>query len=110
MPPSGPSSNETWVVKAGGKVVEMRAKAGADSLTPREELLYWLWWADYMMRNAGDFANAVGKLRDFQQEIVSRAKKLGLNYTEAMFSLPRDQLQKQYFGRFEAVCDEIKGT
>jgi hypothetical protein len=110
MPPRGPSSNETWIVEAGGEVVELRARAGAGSLTPRQEILYWLWWADYMMRNAGDFANAVGDKSDFQQKIVSRAKELGLSYTEATFSLPRDQLQKQYFGRFEAVCDEITGA
>jgi hypothetical protein len=110
MPPRGPTSNETWVVEAGGEVVELRATAGAGALTPRQEMLYWLWWADYMMRNAGDFANAVGDKKHFQDQIVSRAKELGLSYTEETFSLPQHELQKQYFDRFEAVCDEITGA
>jgi hypothetical protein len=110
MSSRGLSSNETWVGEAGGEAVEKRAKAGADALTQREMLLYWLWWADYMMRNAGDFANAVALKKDFQQEIVLRAKELELGYTEATFSLTRGELEKLYFDRFEAVCDEIRGA
>jgi hypothetical protein len=110
MPPSRQSSNEDWIVEFGGEIVEKRAKAGAGSLSSRENLIYWLWWTDYMMRNAGDFANAVDLEKDFQREIASRARELGLSYTEATFSLPRDELQSQYFDRFEAICDEIKGA
>jgi hypothetical protein len=110
MPPRGSTSNATWIVEAGGEVVKLRAKAGAAALSSRQELLYWLWWADYMMRNAGDFANAVGDKKDFQNHIVSRAKELGLSYTEETFSLPQHELQKQYFARFDAVCDEITGA
>ena len=110
MPTRGPSSNESWVVEVGGDIIEKRASAGLNALSSRESLIYWLWWADYMMRNAGDFANAVALEKDFQQEIVSRAKELGLGYTEETFSLARYELQAQYFDRFEAVCDEIKGA
>jgi hypothetical protein len=110
MPPHGPSSNETWVVEVGGDIVEKRAKAGAGALSPRESLIYWLWWADYMMRNAGDFANADALEKDFQQEIALRAKELGFGYTEETFSLPREELETQYFDRFESACDEIKGA
>jgi hypothetical protein len=110
MPPHRISANEDWIGEAGGDIVEKRAKVGADALSPRESLIYWLWWADYMMRNAGDFANAVALERDFQRELASHAKELGLCYTEETFSLSRDQLQAQYFDRFEAVCDEIKGA
>jgi hypothetical protein len=108
MPHPTPSSNESWVVEAGGDVVEKRANAGATGLSAKESLLYWFWWADYMMRNAGDFANAVALERDFQREIVSHARGLGFRYTEETFSLPRAELEKQYFDRFEAVCDEIR--
>src|SRR6478672_6992005 len=109
MHPSGPSSNETWVVEFGDYIINKQARGGPNALSSRENLIYWLWWADYMMRNAGDFANAVALEKDFQQEIVSRAKELGLGYTAETFSLPRDELQSQYFDRFEAVCEEIKG-
>jgi hypothetical protein len=110
MPPKVPSSNEDWIVEFGGDIVEKLAKAGAGSLSARETLVYWLWWADYMMRNAGDFANAVALEKDFQQEILVRAKELRLAYTTETFALSRDELQSQYFERFEAVCDEIKGA
>lgn len=110
MPPHRISANEDWIGKAGADIVEKRAKAGADVLSPRETLIYWLWWADYMMRNAGDFANAVALEKDFQSEILFRAKDLGLRFTAETFSLSRDELQSQYFDRFESVCDEIKGA
>lgn len=103
-----PLSNESWVVKAGGDVIEKRAKRGASALSVRESLLYWFWWADYMMRNAGDFANAVALEKDFQQEIVSLARELGFRYTDETFSLPRSELKSQYFDRFERVCDELR--
>ena len=110
MPPSHPTSNEDWIVEVGGDIVETRAKVGADDLSSRETLIYWLWWVDYMMRNAGDFANAVDLEKDFQQEILLLAKELGLSYTVETFSLNRDELQSEYFDRFELVCDEIKGA
>jgi len=91
-------------------VVEKRAEAGANALSATETLLYWLWWADYMMRNAGDFANAVALKEDFQREIVSRAKELGFGYTDETFSLPRHELERHYFERFDAVCEEIRGV
>src|SRR5918996_494330 len=100
MPHPPPSSDESWVAEAGGDVVAKRAKVGESGLSPRESLLYWFWWADYMMRNAGDFANAVALKKDFQREIVSHAKKLGFGYTQQTFSLPRSELEKQYFDRF----------
>jgi hypothetical protein len=104
------SSNESWVVEAGGDAVEKLAKQGQNALSSTEALLYWLWKADYMMRNAGDFANAVVLEKNFQREIVLHAKELGFAYTQATFSLPRHELEAQYFDRFEAVCDEIRGA
>ena len=100
--------NESWAVEIGGDMVEKCAKAGFEALSPKDRLVYWFWWADYMMRNAGDFANAVVLERDFQLEIASHAKELGLSYTKETFSLPRAELEKQYFDRFDAVCGEIR--
>jgi len=104
------SDNETWVVDACGDVVEKRANVGHEALSPREQLLYWLWWADYMMRNAGDFANAEALDRDFQEEAAVLAEQLGFGFTYETFSLPRRDLQKEYFDRFDRVCDEIRNA
>lgn len=41
-----------------------------------------------MMRNARDFANAVALEKDFQHEILVRAKELGLAYTGETFAGP----------------------
>jgi hypothetical protein len=103
-------SNEDWVVEAGGDVVEKHAKSGVDALSPKERLLYWLWWADYMMRNAGDFANTEALESDFQLEIVSHARRLGLRHTDETFSLPRAELEERYFDRFDAVCREVRNA
>ena len=54
---SAVTENESWVVDRGALVIEKKAQSGADSLNEWERLVYCLWLADYMMRNAGDFAN-----------------------------------------------------
>jgi hypothetical protein len=110
MTDQSPISNDSWLVETGADIVEKRATAGADALSAKETLVYWLWWADYMMRNAGDFSNAADLEKDFQLEIAWHAKQLGLRYTEETFSLPRAELQKRYFDRFDAVCSEIRNT
>ena len=107
---SATSDNETWVVEAGAEVVEKRANFGFNTLSAKEQLVYWLWWADYMLRNAGDFANAVELKRDFQQEVVTLANQLRLAFTEETFALPRVALEQQYFDRFDRVCDEIRNA
>ena len=61
-----------------------------------------------MMRNAGDFANAVDMYPTFQSDAREFAQRLGLTATLEAFSLPPRKLQKQYFDRFEQICDEIK--
>jgi len=102
------TENQTWVVERGGDVVEKKAQTGVASLSDWERLVYCLWGTDYMMRNAGDFANAEVMYPDFQTDAARFAKSLGLVVTHAAFSLPRRSLQREYFDRFEAVCDEIK--
>jgi len=107
---STPSENETWVVEAGGDVVEKKAEVGLNGLSEHEQLLYWLWWADYMMNNAGDFAGAEDLNRDFQSEIVNCANKLDMRFTAETFLLPRETLREQYFDRFDRVCAELRGA
>lgn len=102
------ADNESWIVERGAEVVQKKAKVGESGLSDWERLVYCVWVADYMMRNAGDFANAVDMYPKFQTDAAAFAKRLGLAGVEEAFSLPRKKLQKQYFDRFEQICDEIK--
>ena len=102
------TENQSWVVDRGGDVVEKKAQTGVASLSDWERLVYCLWVTDYMMRNAGDFLNAEVMYPDFQTDATRFSKSLGLATTHALFSLSQRKLQRDYFDRFEAVCDEIK--
>ena len=108
--PKGHSENESWVVNRGGEVVEKKAQIGMEKLSAWERLVYCLWVTDYMMRNAGDFANAEAMYPDFQADAKKFAKELSLSASYEAFSLSRSGLQREYFERFEAICNEIKGA
>lgn len=81
------SKNERWIVNRGGDVVTKKAQIGAASLNIWERLVYCLWVTDYMMRNAGDFANAVAMYPDFQTDAKRFAKQLCLPAACEAFSL-----------------------
>lgn len=104
------SENESWVVNRGGDVVEKKAQSGAASLNSWERLIYCLWVTDYMMRNAGDFANAEVMYPEFQSDARRFARELSLPVTCEAFSLPRKKLQREYFERFQAICNELKNA
>ena len=89
-------------------MVEKRARGGDASLSAWERLVYCLWVADYMMRNAGDFANAVDLHPKFRSEARDLSRKLSLALTYEAFSLPEADLQREYFERFDAMCNEIR--
>lgn len=105
---SAVTENESWIVDRGALVVEKKAHSGADSLNEWERLVHCLWLADYMMRNAGDFANAVDMCPNFQKDAKQLAEHLSLPLTTEAFGLSQRKLQREYFKRFEAVCDEIR--
>jgi hypothetical protein len=105
---TAPTENEDWIVERGGDVVEKKARSGLPSLDDLEHLVYCLWVADYMMRNAGDLANSEDMYPAFQNEAAIRARKLGLPLTAQAFSLPPEQFQAQFFDKFDAICNEIK--
>jgi hypothetical protein len=107
---SAVTENESWVVDRGALVIEKEAQSGAESLNEWERLVYCLWLADYMMRNAGDFANAVDMCPDFQRDAKRLAEQLSLPLTCEGFGLSRGRLQQEYFERFEAICDEIRSA
>src|SRR3954471_12220943 len=102
------TENQTWVVERGGDVVEKKAQVGLVGLSDWKRLVYCLWVTDYMMRNAGDFANAEVMYPDFQTDAARFAKALGLATTFQTFSLSRRKLQREFLDRFESVCEEIK--
>ena len=89
-------------------MIEKKAKSGLESLNSWERLVYCLYITDYMMRNAGDFANAADMYPDFQRDGKRFAKELSLPVTSEAFSLSERKLQREYFDRFEAICDELK--
>ena len=105
---SVPSANETWIIEAGDAVIQKKAHEGVDGLAPLERLIYCLWVADYGMRNAGDLDTAHDLYADFQKEGAQLAKDLSLQATQEAFVLSKEDLQRQYFERFDGICDEIK--
>src|SRR5688572_3357169 len=105
---AAPTENETWLVEHGGNIVEKWAQTGDAGLNAWERLVYCLWIADCMMRNAGDFASAADLCPGFQSDAKDLSRKLSLSLTWEAFSLPQAQLQREYFGRFEAMCHEIR--
>jgi hypothetical protein len=104
------TENQTWVVEAGDRIIQKKAQAGAASLNDWERLVYCLWLADYMMRNAGDFANAVDMYPSFQSDAKQLAQRLKLTATHEAFSLSQRKLRKEYFDRFERICAEIRSV
>jgi hypothetical protein len=103
-----PSDNETWIIEAGDAVIRKKARSGIDSLSPWELLVYCLWVADYGMRNAGDLDIAADFYAAFQSDARRLAEELSLPITHSAFSLAKNDLEQQYFERFESVCNEIK--
>src|SRR5262245_10503129 len=110
IPQAGPSmtvDNETWIIEAGDAVIQ---RQGAAHLTPLERLIYCVWVADYGMRNAGDLAVARDLYEPFREEALRLSQELGLSATSSAFALVPAELERQYFERFDAICDELRGT
>jgi hypothetical protein len=105
---SAPSENETWIIEAGDDVIQKEARDGASSLSPKERLIYCLWVAYYGMRNAGDLQAARDVHAIFQSEGLELARDLRLVHTQAAFALSEADLQREYFQRFDKICDEIR--
>ena len=104
------TANESWLIETGDAVIQKKARSGLESLTPWEALIYCVWVADYAVRNAGDLDTAEDVYADFHQEARRLAEQLSLAYTQETFLLSKDELETEYFDRFESMCDEIKGA
>jgi hypothetical protein len=105
---SAPSDNETWIIETGDDVIQKKAREGIGNLTPLERLIYCVWVADYGMRNAGDLDTARDLYATFQIEAAHLANDLSLKATRDAFELPTEHLQRQYFERFDDICNELK--
>jgi hypothetical protein len=107
---TAPSDNETWIIERGDVVIQKEARSGLASLTPWERLLYCLWVADYGMRNAGDLHVAHDVYADFLLEGRRSASTISLPLSRSAFSLSPCDFEREYFQRFESICDEIRSA
>jgi len=102
--------SETWIIEAGDRVIQKKARSGFDCLSDWELLVYSLWAADYGMRNAGDLETARGLFPEFQSEGLLAAESLALQMTRKAFSLAPQAFAERYFEFFEAVCGEVQNA
>jgi len=86
--------NETWLLNAGGRVIEKMAAEDYSSLTAVDRLTYCLWAADYGMRNAGDLETAADLHPTCLDDGKSAAQELALPRSAAAFSLSPDELDE----------------
>jgi hypothetical protein len=104
------TDNENWIVEAGDTVIQKKARGDIECLSPWEMLVYCLWVADYGMRNAGDLDTAADVYPQFHLDAKRMAETLSLRSTHEAFSLSRSDLEREYFDRFESICDEIRAA
>jgi hypothetical protein len=104
------TDNENWIVEAGDTVIQKKARGDIECLSPWEMLVYCLWVADYGMRNAGDLDTAADVYPQFHLDAKRMAKTLSLRLTNEAFSLSQGDLEREYFDRFESICDEIRAA
>jgi hypothetical protein len=105
---SAPTANESWIIEVGDVVIQKKAGTGIGSLSHIERLIYCVWVADYGMRNAGDLEAAHDVYSNFQPEAEQLARELGLQHTLNAFALSTLDLQREYFDRFEMICNELR--
>jgi hypothetical protein len=60
------------------------------------------------MRNAGDLDAAADIYAEFYSDARRIAEVLSLRLTHEAFSLPQSDLEREYFDRFESICNEIR--
>ena len=102
------TDNETWVIETGGMVFRKETRGGVACLSPFRDACLLSLGADYGMRNAGDLDTAADAYPEFQLNARRIAKASSLRLTHETFSLPKSDLEQQYFDRFEQVCSEIR--
>jgi hypothetical protein len=106
----GQTDNETWVIEMGDMVIRKKTRGGIECLSPWEMLVYCLWVADYGMRNAGDLDTAADVYAEFRLNARRIAEVLSFRLTQEAFSLPQSDLEREYFDRFDSICNEIRGA
>ncbi|MFW8646272.1 hypothetical protein ACOJBO_45740 [Rhizobium beringeri] len=101
---------ETWLLNAGGRVIEKNGCGGLFVAGPLDRLIYCLWAADYGMRNAGDLETAADLHPTCLHDGKSAAQELALPRSAAAFSLSPDELERAYFKLFDEVVSEIRAV
>ena len=104
----GPTDNETWLIDTAATVIRKKARGGIECLSLWETLVYCLWVADYGMRNAGALDAAADVYAQFHLNGRRIADVLSLRLTQEAFSLAESDLEREYFDRFESICNEIR--
>lgn len=100
--------NQTWLIETGDVIIQKKARVGIQNLSPWETLVYYLWVADYGMRNAGDLAIADDVRSGFHTDAMQIAAALSLPLTLEAFALTKIDLESEYFQRFDAMCNELR--
>ncbi len=100
---------EDWIIEKGDAVIQRQALY-PEHVTAEEQLVYCLWCVDYGMRNAGDLQPAFDIKHDVMDKGRSLSSTLALPRSEAFFTLPVIDAERQYFDKFEEVCSEIEAA
>jgi hypothetical protein len=103
-------NNETWIIEEGGEVIRKKSSAVSNILTPRENLIFCFWVADYSMRNAGSLQSAFDLYSNFLIDGLKLANECKLTKTNELFELSSTEFEEKYFALFDQVCEELKTT
>jgi hypothetical protein len=101
---------ETWLIDTGDVVLQKLNNEGASSLGPTEWGVYWMWWIDYAVRNAGSF----GPLQDMDStainDLLAFSERTGLQKLKAWLNSAADESAfcQSYFEHFDEACSELR--
>lgn len=101
---------ETWLIDTGAVVLQKLNDEGADSLSPAESGVYWMWWIDYAVRNSGSF----GPLQDVGStaisDLIAFSERTGLTRLAAWLDSAADESTfcKSYLEHFDEACSELR--
>jgi hypothetical protein len=103
---------ETWLLDAGGLVIQKMAEQGASALSAPERAVHWMWLIDYSVRNAGCF----GPLEDMGaktalSDLVRFAQDAKLSALSSWLQLSDNEeaFCSAYYQHFDKSCVELKG-
>jgi hypothetical protein len=102
-----PIDYESWLIDEGDAVIHRKASVGLAQLSTWERAVYYLWVADYSVRNAGDLQAAHGLEAEFKSAGLQAARALRLPAMSALFSYDDGEFVRRYDETFDRVCAEL---